>query len=819
MAGEADKTVAQLQEQASAAFDSLQKGASGDAKASLNDLIRDARDELAKRGRDLTREDNDAAREIYRSVENLANQAGVDEAKKPAREVSEESKESQAKTGAAGPATGLALPRIVFIGEYMDKLKAARCRLCTYLRTAPANLRSTLDQQSVADWDGARKKLVVEMILAEEELLDETAAYHVPYSPEDEARLEEGYSALASLLGKFEDIKTKDKGIAQEIKNLHDYVLIHEGLQGGLRGGVKDDPNFKAAKKVAGYVKKGGEIGETLGKRDHFKKIDEMASKDGGNRALRSASNYKKGMAKAGGVASKLGKMGGKGELGQALVGAAGGIVRLCHQESQRALMRLENANAATMSDVKPARESLASAHADVIERRQSAALDLINKRLADAGEPPLRLHTMSAGDTENYLDAPLREMHLSGSVEKNFGAEAAKRSETPPTSKLLNFRRNHGDLFDDDNEKLLLQWCETNCPEKKKSKKTAAVLGGTAALLIAIVGFTLLQNDKAEPLTSAGPGDVMADAPAGNPSTSGGEVAPSADPPGDPAPQITTLIGTIGEMCPTIFHTPSALFPNSFSWVLVDGFVVAIQGELDDGMTVLNTPGSDLSQIEAPVTDGLFSAVMPISVMTEYQISVASYTSNAGEAIEMQASPIVIQVGPQEGPIEGCTPPQDLSAAERDSIRAANAVKPGAGPGGPAVIVDPEEGGIPAPEDDLAPYREFLTRFDAAHRDGDVATLIAMLDPATISRYGASQCQTYLEGVVGSIGDIRLLDGALDSPWTYADGASNVEISGAWNLQIELSILDGPLTTTNFHLRDSAEGVRWFTDCGEPLP
>lgn len=68
-------------------------------------------------------------------------------------------------------------------------------------------------------------------------------------------------------------------------------------------------------------------------------------------------------------------------------------------------------------------------------------------------------------------------------------------------------------------------------------------------------------------------------------------------------------------------------------------------------------------------------------------------------------------------------------------------------------------------------------------------------------------------------MGDLRLVDGAPDDSWTFSDGPVSADVFGSWDLQVELSILGEPPTSTNMHLRDGPDGVTWFTDCGEPLP
>lgn len=278
-----------------------------------------------------------------------------------------------------------------------------------------------------------------------------------------------------------------------------------------------------------------------------------------------------------------------------------------------------------------------------------------------------------------------------------------------------------------------------------------------------------------------------------------------SADePPHDPA--IVAPLATVGYLCPAVTHSPPDEYPASLSWVLLDGILVAVRGIAPDGTLVLATPGADLDQVVAPVVDGRFSAIMPISSMMPYEVAPQSFTASDGSLVEIVPNPWQVDVGPGEGPIGSCTATGDLSNGERAAIEAEFRTA---------------DAPTDAPPDPLDPFREFLAAFDAAHETGDAEALLDSLAPVIIDIYGEPQCRSYLEGVVGSIGDVVLLDGRPHAPWTFSDvdgGDASVEVSDAFELDVQLSQLGGDPVEVKLHLSATEDGVRWYTDCGDPV-
>jgi hypothetical protein len=107
----------------------------------------------------------------------------------------------------------------------------------------------------------------------------------------------------------------------------------------------------------------------------------------------------------------------------------------------------------------------------------------------------------------------------------------------------------------------------------------------------------------------------------------------------------------------------------------------------------------------------------------------------------------------------------------------------------------------------------------------GTQVALLDALDPAVIARYGVEACRTQLASfppdptygiVVNTV--------ATPAPWDYASDARTTTIPDA--LAVDAIVTGGGVNgatpssatrTLHFHLVDGV--VRWFTDCGTPLP
>jgi serine/threonine-protein kinase len=126
----------------------------------------------------------------------------------------------------------------------------------------------------------------------------------------------------------------------------------------------------------------------------------------------------------------------------------------------------------------------------------------------------------------------------------------------------------------------------------------------------------------------------------------------------------------------------------------------------------------------------------------------------------------------------------------------------------------EPEESPTPNPEAEAV---ALLTELSQAHADGDSALLYARLHGEVIERYGASQCQLYLEGVTGSISDLEALSTTFPVVFHYSMDDMETVLPDAVRLNIRYQAQDQTFETEMHMVEENGE-IRWFTDCGEPL-
>lgn len=111
-----------------------------------------------------------------------------------------------------------------------------------------------------------------------------------------------------------------------------------------------------------------------------------------------------------------------------------------------------------------------------------------------------------------------------------------------------------------------------------------------------------------------------------------------------------------------------------------------------------------------------------------------------------------------------------------------------------------------------------FVEAFNQAFTDQDSRALYFLLDPAVVSRYGEEACQAYLQTVVETPTTITALELSKTETWEWQRDGLSEALSPVFNLSVEFTSADGT-TTQDLHLRlPGNNGVRWFTDCGDPL-
>jgi hypothetical protein len=243
-----------------------------------------------------------------------------------------------------------------------------------------------------------------------------------------------------------------------------------------------------------------------------------------------------------------------------------------------------------------------------------------------------------------------------------------------------------------------------------------------------------------------------------------------------------------IAAVCPQVAHTPPA-GSASLSQIILAMLLVGLNGTIPDGAEVTVDLGGDAPATSPVSATGLAEAPVGISSYGTYEQRSVSVAVD-GQPIEVTGAIPTVAVDASEGPVGGCTRPQDLGDVE-----------------------------LAALGDDArttARIGDFLDAFDTAHAAGDAATLLGHLDRATTDRYGEDTCAAYLGNVVGTFADPKLLS-ARAEPWSYETDGQAEQIEDSWTVRIEATLGEAR-QETEMHLRVADDTITWFSDCGDPI-
>jgi len=119
-------------------------------------------------------------------------------------------------------------------------------------------------------------------------------------------------------------------------------------------------------------------------------------------------------------------------------------------------------------------------------------------------------------------------------------------------------------------------------------------------------------------------------------------------------------------------------------------------------------------------------------------------------------------------------------------------------------------------PTEDLV--EAFYVEFAAAFGDGDVDFLFDRLDPVVIGLYGAAQCRDHVDDILGAR-SFEVVDIGTPAPWDF--GAEREQQSLVVEDAIPVEVvqrLGETEATSEAHVTIRDGGVRWFTDCGDPV-
>lgn len=141
----------------------------------------------------------------------------------------------------------------------------------------------------------------------------------------------------------------------------------------------------------------------------------------------------------------------------------------------------------------------------------------------------------------------------------------------------------------------------------------------------------------------------------------------------------------------------------------------------------------------------------------------------------------------------------------------------------GPKSLPPPTPTPTPVPETPVpAPDRaktaaEFYAKLVAAIRAADADTLVAMLHPTTLDRYGLAACRATLGALEDPTFDIVVGNVDPFMEWDYVTDERTTTIPSAWTVHATFTS-QGETSERELHVAMVGNELRWFTDCGTPL-
>jgi hypothetical protein len=112
-----------------------------------------------------------------------------------------------------------------------------------------------------------------------------------------------------------------------------------------------------------------------------------------------------------------------------------------------------------------------------------------------------------------------------------------------------------------------------------------------------------------------------------------------------------------------------------------------------------------------------------------------------------------------------------------------------------------------------------FFEVFNGAFRDGDPDPLFRLLNPAVVELYGEEACLDYLGTIIETPTSVEYLDATRVGAWNFERDGAVVPVDFVYTVQANFTAND-QTTQQEFHLTiPGDDSVRWFTDCGEPIP
>ena len=150
-------------------------------------------------------------------------------------------------------------------------------------------------------------------------------------------------------------------------------------------------------------------------------------------------------------------------------------------------------------------------------------------------------------------------------------------------------------------------------------------------------------------------------------------------------------------------------------------------------------------------------------------------------------------------------------------SPSATPAPTPSAAPALTAAATPPPTPSPSATPDADTRIRAFYVVFVPAFKTGDAKTLLALVHPATIERYGVAACRASFAKLTDPTYAVVIKTIHAPAPWAYAKDGLTKTIADVWAVDVDVTY-QGTTTTAVFHVAPVGGEIRWFADCGTPL-
>jgi hypothetical protein len=123
-----------------------------------------------------------------------------------------------------------------------------------------------------------------------------------------------------------------------------------------------------------------------------------------------------------------------------------------------------------------------------------------------------------------------------------------------------------------------------------------------------------------------------------------------------------------------------------------------------------------------------------------------------------------------------------------------------------------------PMPSQDTVIIGAFFNTLNTAFKVQDVTPLLESLHSSVIDRYSTPVCLAYIEARIDKPVHREVIEVTGQGAWAYETDGLSTTIENAYSVVVDTTA-EGQTTRVVVHLAREGDHLRWFTDCGDPLP